>query len=70
MMYSTIVHPVQQIGRRRLDGRLRQLGYHLNIDELNAAYARTVALASTQKFLTDGDLTYIAEASIQTPPAV
>ncbi len=57
-------------GRHGLDARLRQLGYRLDADMLKIAYARFVALADSKKHITDADLLYIVESSMETPAAV
>jgi len=57
-------------GRHGLDARLRQLGRKLTSDQLKAAYRRFVSLADKKKYITDDDLIYIAESSMDTPAAV
>ncbi|HLL77982.1 MAG TPA: 2-isopropylmalate synthase [Ktedonobacteraceae bacterium] len=57
-------------GKHGLDARLRQLGYRLSSDQLKVAYDRFIAMADRQKLVTDTDLIYIAESSIETPSAV
>ena len=57
-------------GRHGLDARLRQLGHHLNANELKTAYRRFIALADEKKHATDADLIYIAESSKETPAAI
>jgi 2-isopropylmalate synthase len=57
-------------GRHGLDARLRQLGRKLTADQLKAAYRRFVSLADKKKYITDDDLIYIAESSMDTPAAV
>lgn len=57
-------------GRHGLDARLRQLGYKLDADMLKIAYARFVAMADVKKHITDADLLYIVESSMETPAAV
>ncbi|MBX5456234.1 MAG: 2-isopropylmalate synthase [Thermogemmatispora sp.] len=57
-------------GRHGLDARLRQLGYRLNAEQLKKAYARFVALADEKKYVTDDDLIYIVESSLETPSAI
>ena len=57
-------------GRHGLDARLRQLGQHLDAEELKTAYRRFIALADVQKHATDADLIYIAESSKVTPAAI
>ncbi|GER81589.1 hypothetical protein KTAU_02270 [Thermogemmatispora aurantia] len=57
-------------GRHGLDARLRQLGYRLNAEQLKKAYARFIALADEKKYVTDDDLIYIVESSLETPSAI
>jgi 2-isopropylmalate synthase len=57
-------------GRHGLDARLRQLGYRLGAEELKAAYSRFIALADQKKQVTDADLIYIVESSMETPSAI
>nr|BBH95480.1 hypothetical protein KTA_36790 [Thermogemmatispora argillosa] len=57
-------------GRHGLDARLRQLGYRLNAEQLKKAYARFIALADQKKYVTDDDLIYIVESSLETPSAI
>jgi 2-isopropylmalate synthase len=57
-------------GRHGLDARLRQLGYRLNAEQLKAAYQRFIALADQKKQVTDDDLIYIVESSLETPSAI
>lgn len=57
-------------GRHGLDARLRQLGHKLDAEQLKVAYGRFIALADQQKHITDADLLYIVESSMETPAAV
>jgi 2-isopropylmalate synthase len=57
-------------GRHGLDARLRQLGRHLDAEQLKIAYHRFVAMADQKKHLTDADLIYIVESGMDTPSAV
>ncbi len=57
-------------GRHGLDARLRQLGHKLDAAQLKAAYSRFVVLADQKKNITDADLLYIVESSMETPAAV
>ena len=57
-------------GRHGLDARLRQLGYKLNAEQLRVAYGRFVTMADEKKMLSDPDLAYIAESSMETPAAI
>ena len=57
-------------GRHALDARLRQLGYKLDGSQLKIAYSRFIALAEEKKHITDEDLLYIVESSIETPVGV
>ncbi|WP_376794572.1 2-isopropylmalate synthase [Thermogemmatispora sp.] len=57
-------------GRHGLDARLRQLGYRLNAEQLKKAYERFIALADEKKYVTDDDLIYIVESSLETPSAI
>lgn len=57
-------------GRHGLDARLRQLGRRLNGEQLKRAYSRFVVLADQKKHITDDDLIYIAESSMETPAAI
>jgi 2-isopropylmalate synthase len=57
-------------GRHGLDARLRQLGYKLNAGQLRFAYKRFVTMADEKKVLSDADLIYIAESSMETPSAI
>ncbi len=57
-------------GRHGLDARLRQLGHKLDAEQLKIAYTRFIALTDQKKHITDADLLYIVESSIETPAAV
>ncbi len=57
-------------GRHGLDARLRQLGYKLTAEQLKGAYRRFVELADQRKDVTDADLRYIVESSMETPSAI
>src|SRR5437588_3072755 len=57
-------------GRHGLDARLRKLGYRLTGDQLKVAYSRFVALADEKKHITDVDLIYIVDSSMETPAAI
>ncbi|HTK10823.1 MAG TPA: 2-isopropylmalate synthase [Ktedonobacteraceae bacterium] len=57
-------------GRHGLDARLRQLGHHLDADQLKLAYNRFVVMADQKKYLSDADLLYIVESGMDTPSAV
>jgi 2-isopropylmalate synthase len=57
-------------GRHGLDARLRQLGHKLDAEQLKVAYTRFIALADQKKHITDADLLYIVESSMETPAAV
>jgi len=57
-------------GRHGLDARLRKLGYRLTGDQLKVAYSRFVALADEKKYITDVDLIYIVDSSMETPAAI
>jgi 2-isopropylmalate synthase len=57
-------------GRHGLDARLRKLGYRLTGDQLKVAYCRFVALADEKKHITDVDLIYIVDSSMETPAAI
>jgi 2-isopropylmalate synthase len=57
-------------GRHGLDARLRNLGYKLSSEELKAAYGRFVALADQKKSITNEDLIYIVDSSMETPSAI
>jgi 2-isopropylmalate synthase len=57
-------------GRHGLDARLRKLGYKLSSEELKAAYSRFVTLADQKKSVTDEDLVYIVDSSMETPSAI
>jgi len=57
-------------GRHGLDARLRQLGCKLNAEQLKVAYSRFVSMADHKKHLTDADLLYIAETSMETFSAI
>ncbi len=57
-------------GLHSLDTYLRQLGYELNSRELKIAYRRFVAMADQKEHVTDADLIYILETSMETPVAV
>ncbi len=57
-------------GRHGLDACLRKLGYKLSSEELKAAYERFVALADQKKSVTDEDLIYIVDSSMETPSAI
>jgi 2-isopropylmalate synthase len=48
-------------GRRGLQGKLRELGYELNGEELDAVYRAAIALADTKKEVTDADLLALVE---------
>jgi 2-isopropylmalate synthase len=57
-------------GRHALDARLRQLGYKLDGSQLRVAYSRFMMLAEEKKHITDEDLLYIVESSMETPVGV
>ncbi|HTI13282.1 MAG TPA: 2-isopropylmalate synthase [Dictyobacter sp.] len=57
-------------GRHGLDARLRKLGHKLSAEELKAAYQRFVVLADEKKSVTDDDLQYIVQSSMETPAAI
>lgn len=57
-------------GRHGLDARLRKLGYRLTGEHLKVAYSRFVALADEKKHVTDVDLIYIVDSSMETPVAI
>jgi 2-isopropylmalate synthase len=57
-------------GRHGLDARLRKLGYRLTGDQLKVAYSRFVALADEKRHITDVDLIYIVDSSMETPAAI
>jgi len=57
-------------GRHGLDARLRQLGRKLNAEQLKVAYSRFVSMADQKKHITDADLLYIAETSMETFSAI
>jgi 2-isopropylmalate synthase len=57
-------------GRHGLDARLRKLGYRLTGDQLKTAYSRFVALADEKKHITDVDLIYIVDSTMETPAAI
>ncbi len=57
-------------GRHGLDARLRKLGYKLTGEQLKVAYSRFVALADEKKRVTDVDLIYIVDSSMETPAAI
>jgi len=57
-------------GRHALDARLRQLGHKLEAVELKAVYNRFVAMADTQKVVSDSELIFIVESSKETPAAI
>lgn len=57
-------------GRHALDARLRQLGHKLSAEQLKIAYNRFVVLADEKKQVTDADLLYIVESSMDTPAAI
>jgi len=57
-------------GRHALDARLRQLGHKLEAAELKAVYNRFVAMADTQKVVSDSELIFIVESSKETPAAI
>jgi 2-isopropylmalate synthase len=48
-------------GRAGFDERLRQLGIHVEPDELDALYAEAISLADQKKQVTDADLLALAE---------
>ena len=57
-------------GRHGLDARLRQLGYRLSAENLKVAYKRFIAVADEKKYVTDDDLTFIAQSIEETPAAI
>jgi 2-isopropylmalate synthase len=57
-------------GRHGLDARLRKLGYKLTAEHLKVVYRRFIAMADTKKHLTDADLLYIVESSMETPAGI
>jgi 2-isopropylmalate synthase len=57
-------------GRHALDSRLRQLGHKLEAEELKAVYNRFVAMADTQKVISDSELIFIVESGKETPAAI
>ncbi len=48
-------------GRRGLQGKLRELGFELEGEELDAVYRAAIALADTKKEVTDADLLALVE---------
>jgi 2-isopropylmalate synthase len=48
-------------GRRGLQGKLRELGYEVDTDQLDAVYRSAIALADTKKEVTDADLVALVE---------
>jgi 2-isopropylmalate synthase len=48
-------------GRRGLQGKLRELGYEVEGDQLEAVYRAAIALADTKKEVTDADLVALVE---------
>jgi 2-isopropylmalate synthase len=48
-------------GRRGLQGKLRELGFELDGEELDAVYRAAIALADTKKEVTDADLLALVE---------
>ncbi len=57
-------------GRHGLDARLRKLGYKLGAEQLKVVYRRFIAMADTKKQITDADLLYIVESSMETPAGI
>jgi len=57
-------------GRHGLDARLRKLGFKLTGEQLKVAYSRFVAVADEKKHVTDADLIYIVDSSMETPAAI
>ena len=57
-------------GRHGLDARLRKLGFKLSAEELKAAYERFVTFADQKKSVSDEDLIYIVDSSMETPSAI
>ncbi len=49
-------------GRRGLQGKLKELGYDVDADQLDAIYRAAIALADTKKEVTDADLLALVEA--------
>jgi 2-isopropylmalate synthase len=48
-------------GRRGLQGKLRELGYEVDGDQLDAVYRAAIQLADTKKEVTDADLVALVE---------
>jgi 2-isopropylmalate synthase len=58
-------------GRRGLGGKLRELGYDLDGEALDAVYREAIALADAKKEVTDDDLIALVEQRVaQVPQAV
>jgi 2-isopropylmalate synthase len=57
-------------GRHALDARLRQLGHKLSAEQLKVAYNRFIVLADVKKRVSDSDLLYIVDSSMDTPAAI
>lgn len=56
-------------GRRGLQGKLKELGYDLDGEALDAVYRQAIALADLKKEVTDGDLLALVEARTSDVPA-
>jgi 2-isopropylmalate synthase len=57
-------------GRHALGQRIRDLGYHLNEEQLQKVFEDFKALADRKKVIYDADLEALAEAVLHTGPAV
>ncbi len=57
-------------GRHALRQRIRDLGYHLNDEQLQKVFEAFKALADRKKTIYDADIEALAEAVIQSGPAV
>jgi 2-isopropylmalate synthase len=55
-------------GRRGLQGKLRELGYRLEGDALDAVYREAIALADAKKEVTDADLIALVEQQTAEAP--
>ena len=55
-------------GRRGLQGKLRELGYELEGEALDAVYRQAIALADAKKDVTDGDLLALVEQQTAESP--
>jgi 2-isopropylmalate synthase len=57
-------------GRRGLQGKLKELGYDLEGDALDAVYKAAIALADVKKEVTDADLAALVEQQAAAAPSV